>query len=95
MKMGKTGIEKWAATVDAYKDGTNGAPDYRVNPRATPAVGDLDGDGKIVTASYVGTGKGLSFFVDVDGSSGGKPIDECLEDNNGGSAGGVQCPDVK
>lgn len=44
---GVTGKEKWPATVDAYK------PEYAVNPRATPAAADIDGDGKpeIVTAS--------------------------------------------
>lgn len=44
---GKTGLEKWAANVDAYKEGLNGDPDYRVNPRGTPAAGDLDGNGTI------------------------------------------------
>lgn len=38
---GKTGLEKWAAGVDAYLD-TN-----QVNPRGTPAAGDLDGNGTI------------------------------------------------
>jgi len=44
---GKTGLEKWAANVDAYKDGTGGGADNRVNPRGTPAAGDIDGDGTI------------------------------------------------
>jgi hypothetical protein len=44
---GKTGLEKWAGNVDAYKDGSGGGADYRVNPRGTPAVADLDGDGTI------------------------------------------------
>lgn len=44
---GKTGLEKWSALVDAYKDGTSAQPDYRVNPRGTPAAADLDGDGTI------------------------------------------------
>lgn len=44
---GKTGVEKWGAAVDAYADGTGGRPDYRANPRGTPAVGDLDGDGTL------------------------------------------------
>jgi len=44
---GRTGLEKWGATVDAYKDGTGGSADNRVNPRGTPAIGDLDGDGSI------------------------------------------------
>lgn len=43
---GKTGLEKWPATVDAYKDGAGGV-DNRVNPRGTPAAGDLDGNGTI------------------------------------------------
>lgn len=41
---GKTGLEKWAAGVDAYKDGAGGIPDYRVNPRGTPAAANIDGD---------------------------------------------------
>lgn len=47
---GKTGKEKWAATVDAYKD------ENRVNPRGTPAAADIDGDGtiEIVTAKMGG-----------------------------------------
>ena len=44
---GKTGLEKWGANVDAYKDGTGGGADHRVNPRGTPAAADLDGDGSI------------------------------------------------
>ncbi len=44
---GRNGTEKWAATVDAYKEGLNGDPDYTVNPRGTPAAGDLDGNGTI------------------------------------------------
>jgi len=38
---GNNGSEKWGAGVDAYKD------EYAVNPRGTPAVGDIDGDGEI------------------------------------------------
>ncbi len=50
---GSDGSEKWPATADVYKDGTGTSadggvnPDYTVNPRGTPAAGDLDGDGKI------------------------------------------------
>ena len=48
---GKTGKEKWAATVDAYKAGNE------VQPRSTPAVGDIDGDGKIdIVAARAGGG---------------------------------------
>ncbi len=36
---GKTGLEKWTATADVYVAAN------QVNPRGTPAVGDLDGDG--------------------------------------------------
>ncbi len=69
---GKTGLEKWASTVDAFKDnnyfndGSAADPDYRVNPRATPAAGDLDGKSgiRIVTARKLG---GLIAFK-ADGS---------------------------
>jgi hypothetical protein len=60
---GKTGIEKWAATVDAYKDGSSGA-DYRVNPRGTPAAGDLDGDGTIEIVAPRKGGGLLAFNAD-------------------------------
>ena len=57
---GSDGTEKWADTVDVYKD-TN-----RVNSRGTPAVADLDGDGfvEIVTPK---SGGGLIAF-NHDGS---------------------------
>jgi hypothetical protein len=38
---GKTGLEKWGDSVDAYKDAN------QVNPRGTPAAADLDGNGTI------------------------------------------------
>lgn len=61
---GKTGLEKWAANVDAYKDGTNGDPDYRVNPRGTPAAGDLDGNGTIEIVVPRRAGGVLAFRAD-------------------------------
>ena len=47
---GATGQEKWAASADVYADGNE------VNPRATPAAADIDGDGtaEIVTAAAAG-----------------------------------------
>ena len=55
---GRNGAEKWAATVDAYKVAN------AVNPRATPAAADLDGDGKIeIVAAAKGTGL-LAFRAD-------------------------------
>jgi WD40 repeat protein len=53
---GKTGKELWPASAEVYMDGTGGKPDNSVNPRATPAIGDLDGDGtlEIVTAARAG-----------------------------------------
>jgi len=52
---GKTGQEKWGAAVDVYKAA------YQVQPRATPAAADIDGDGyvEIVTAK---AGGGLIAF---------------------------------
>lgn len=44
---GQTGQEIWPDTADVYADGQNGTNDYNVNPRSTPAAGDLDGDGSI------------------------------------------------
>lgn len=61
---GKTGLEKWGANVDAYKDGSNAQPDYRVNPRGTPAAGDLDGDGTIEIVVPRRTGGLLAFRAD-------------------------------
>lgn len=57
---GKTGVEKWGATVDAYLD------QHQVNPRATPALGDLDGDGKLEIVAF-GRAGGLVAF-NFDGS---------------------------
>ena len=47
---GATGLEKWDASADVYAAGNE------VNPRATPAAADLDGDGipEIVTAATAG-----------------------------------------
>lgn len=47
---GATGQEKWDATADVYAAGNE------VNPRATPAAADIDGDGipEIVTAATAG-----------------------------------------
>ncbi len=52
---GKSGAEKWDAANDVYKDAN------RVQPRATPAAADIDGDGlvEIVTAK---AGGGLIAF---------------------------------
>ncbi len=52
---GKTGVEKWDASNPVYLDAN------RVQPRATPAAGDIDGDGSIdiVTAK---AGGGLIAF---------------------------------
>ncbi|MBX3234406.1 MAG: VCBS repeat-containing protein [Labilithrix sp.] len=50
--------EKWAATVDAYKDGNE------VNPRGTPAVGDIDGDGKIDIVAPRMSGGLIAFNAD-------------------------------
>lgn len=50
---GADGTEKWTAAADVYQDGTGTSadggtnPDYTVNPRGTPAAGDIDGDGTI------------------------------------------------
>jgi len=61
---GKTGLEKWGAGVDAYKDGTSGSPDYRVNPRGTPAAADLDGDGTIEIVVPKKSGGLIAFRAD-------------------------------
>ena len=47
---GATGLEKWDATAGVYAAGNE------VNPRATPAAADIDGDGvaEIVTAAAAG-----------------------------------------
>lgn len=61
---GRTGLEKWGANVDAYKDGSGGAPDYRVNPRGTPAAADLDGNGTIEIVVPKRAGGLLAFNAD-------------------------------
>ncbi len=58
---GKTGKEKWPATADVYKDGTAGAPDNRVNPRATPAAADLDGNGTLEIVTAASSGGAIAF----------------------------------
>ena len=47
---GSTGLEKWDASAEVYTAGNE------VNPRATPAAADIDGDGttEIVTAAAAG-----------------------------------------
>lgn len=48
---GATGVEKWAATADVYLDAN------RVQPRGTPAAGDIDGDGFVeIVAPKMGGG---------------------------------------
>lgn len=48
---GGTGVEKWDAANDVYK------PEYRVQPRTTPAAGDIDGDGLVeIVAGKAGGG---------------------------------------
>ena len=58
----------------------------------------LPGQSEVVTQLFeIGTqAPPFQFFVTVDGDSAGVgTIDECLEDNNDASAGGVDCPGVK
>lgn len=50
--------EKWAANVDAYKPGNE------VNPRGTPAVGDIDGDGTIEIVAPRSNGGLIAFRAD-------------------------------
>ncbi|MBI5549671.1 MAG: VCBS repeat-containing protein [Deltaproteobacteria bacterium] len=57
---GKSGLEKWPATADVYK------AENQLNLRATPAAGDLDGDGRIEIVALSRAG-GLIAFRD-DGS---------------------------
>ncbi|MBI2391240.1 MAG: VCBS repeat-containing protein [Deltaproteobacteria bacterium] len=55
---GKTGVEKWPATADVYKDAN------QVNPRGTPAAADLDGDGAIEIVSPMRAGGVIAFKAD-------------------------------
>ncbi|MFW5740555.1 MAG: hypothetical protein ACOC1F_09335, partial [Myxococcota bacterium] len=58
----------------------------------------LPGQSEIVTQQYsiAGEAPPFEFFVSVDGSGATVgSIDECIEDNNDASAGGVDCPSVK
>ncbi|MEM9875558.1 MAG: FG-GAP-like repeat-containing protein, partial [Myxococcota bacterium] len=57
---GATGAEKWGASADVYAAGNE------VNPRGTPALGDIDGDGRPEIVSPR-SGGGLIAFDD-DGS---------------------------
>jgi len=45
---GRTGLESWSVTADVFQT------DYRVQSRVTPAMGDLDGDGRpeLVTGAF-------------------------------------------
>ena len=60
---GRTGVEKWAAEADVFKD------TYAVNMRSTPAAGNIDGDAantiEIVVPARNG---GLLAFNGADGS---------------------------
>lgn len=55
---GKTGLEKWPATAAVYLDAN------RVNPRGTPAAGDLDGDGTIEIVAPMSGGGVIAFKAD-------------------------------
>lgn len=55
---GKTGTEKWGAGVDAYLAAN------QVNPRGTPAVADLDGDGTLEIIVPKKSGGVLAFDKD-------------------------------
>jgi len=61
---GKTGLEKWGPTAEAFTDGTGGSADNRVNPRATPAVGDIDGDGNLEIIALSMNGGLIAFRKD-------------------------------
>jgi hypothetical protein len=55
---GKTGLEKWDAAADVYKDGNE------VNPRGTPAAADLDGDGVVEIVAPRRGGGAIAFRAD-------------------------------
>ena len=55
---GKTGKEKWPATAQVYLD------ENRVNPRATPAAADIDGDGTPEIIAAKAKGGALAFNPD-------------------------------
>jgi hypothetical protein len=55
---GKTGLEKWPATAGVYQAGNE------LNPRATPAVADLEGDGTIEIVGVSSAGGLIAFNAD-------------------------------
>jgi len=55
---GKDGAEKWDAANDVYLD------QYRVQPRATPAVADIDGDGFVEIVALKAGGGLIAFEHD-------------------------------
>lgn len=56
----------------------------------------LPGESEVLSASYPTTSTpSTSFFVKVEGTPTTGVIDECLQDNNSGKAGGIRCPEVK
>ncbi len=55
---GKSGAEKWPETAGVYADAN------MVNPRGTPAAGDLDGDGTIEIVSPMRAGGVIAFKAD-------------------------------
>jgi hypothetical protein len=58
---GRNGQERWPASADVYKD------ENRVQPRVTPAIGDIDGDGvaEVITGKL---GGGVIAFRANDGA---------------------------
>jgi hypothetical protein len=57
----------------------------------------LPGESEVVTQVFtIGSEvPPFAFFVTVDGAAATGTVDECLEDNNEASAGGMECPGVK
>lgn len=56
----------------------------------------LPGESEVLSVSYPTTGTpSTSFFVSVAGTPATGVLNECLEDNNTGKAGGIRCPGVK